>query len=158
MLRKRWARFQKQGLEGLRSQSKRPHNSPNKKITPQIESTILTLRKSRNLGARRIQSELLRNHQLKKGIATIRKVLKNHDVKPIIIYRKKSDFKRYAKLISGEKVQMDTCKIAPSLYQYTSIDDCTRYRVLRLYKRRTAANTLRRNAIPYSNISNGSWY
>lgn len=30
----------------------------------------------------------------------------------------------------------------PGLYQYTSIDDCTRYRVLRIYKRRTAANTL----------------
>jgi transposase InsO family protein len=37
---------------------------------------------------------------------------------------------------------MDTCKIAPGLYQYTSIDDCTKYRVLRLYNRRTAANTL----------------
>lgn len=141
-LRKWWSRFQKLGLNGLKSQRKRPHNSPNKKITPQIESTILTLRKSRNLGARRIQSELLRNHDLKIGLATIHKVLKKHDVKPIIIYRKKADFKRYAKLIPGERVQMDTCKIAPSLYQYTSIDDCTRYRVLRLYKRRTANNTL----------------
>lgn len=28
------------------------------------------------------------------------------------------------------------------MYQYTVIDDCTRYRVLRLYKRRTAANTV----------------
>jgi len=37
---------------------------------------------------------------------------------------------------------MDTSKIASGMYQYTSIDDCTRYRVLRLYKRRTAANTL----------------
>jgi len=37
---------------------------------------------------------------------------------------------------------MDTCKLGPGLYQYTSIDDCTRYRVLRIYKRRTAANTL----------------
>ena len=37
---------------------------------------------------------------------------------------------------------MDTCKIAPGLYQYTAVDDCTRYRVLRLYTRRTAANTL----------------
>ena len=37
---------------------------------------------------------------------------------------------------------MDTCKIGPVIYQYTSIDDCTRYRVLRIYKRRTAANTL----------------
>lgn len=37
---------------------------------------------------------------------------------------------------------MDTCKIGPGLYQYTSINGCTRYRVLRIYKRRTAANTL----------------
>ncbi|HDO1376098.1 TPA: DDE-type integrase/transposase/recombinase, partial [Aeromonas veronii] len=37
---------------------------------------------------------------------------------------------------------MDTCKIEPNLYQYTAIDDCTRYRVLRLYSRRTAANAL----------------
>lgn len=33
-------------------------------------------------------------------------------------------------------------KIGPGLYQYTSVDDCTRYRALRLYYRRTAANTL----------------
>lgn len=37
---------------------------------------------------------------------------------------------------------MDVCKIANNLYQYTAIDDCTRYKVLALYKRRTAANTL----------------
>ena len=37
---------------------------------------------------------------------------------------------------------MDVCKIAPGLYQYTSIDDCTRYRVLALYSRRTAANSI----------------
>lgn len=42
----------------------------------------------------------------------------------------------------GDRVQMDTRKIGPGLYQYTSVDDCTRYRVLRLYKRRTDANTL----------------
>jgi len=28
------------------------------------------------------------------------------------------------------------------LYQYTAIDDCTRYRVLQIYKKRTASNTL----------------
>ena len=37
---------------------------------------------------------------------------------------------------------MDACKIAPSLYQYTLIDDCTRYRALSLYKLRTASKTL----------------
>jgi transposase InsO family protein len=37
---------------------------------------------------------------------------------------------------------MDTCKIRPGLYQYTAIDDCSRWQVLGLYPRRTAANTL----------------
>jgi transposase InsO family protein len=37
---------------------------------------------------------------------------------------------------------MDVCRIAPGKYQYTAIDDCTRYRVLALFPRRTAANSL----------------
>lgn len=37
---------------------------------------------------------------------------------------------------------MDTCKMDPGLYQYTSVDNCTHCRILRLYFRRTAANTL----------------
>jgi hypothetical protein len=28
---------------------------------------------------------------------------------------------RYAKLTPGERIQMDTCKIAPAVYQYTAI-------------------------------------
>jgi hypothetical protein len=31
--------------------------------------------------------------------------------------------RRYAKEVPGERVQMDTCKIAPGLYQYTAVDD-----------------------------------
>lgn len=37
---------------------------------------------------------------------------------------------------------MDVCKIAPKLYQYTAIDDCTRLKVIRLYPRKQAINTL----------------
>ncbi len=33
-------------------------------------------------------------------------------------------------------------QIASGLYQYTAIDDCTRYKVVALYSRRTAKNTL----------------
>jgi transposase InsO family protein len=35
-----------------------------------------------------------------------------------------------------------SARLRPGLYQYTAIDDCTRYKVLRLYSRRTASNTL----------------
>ncbi|MBQ4852161.1 hypothetical protein CWB96_06300 [Pseudoalteromonas citrea] len=74
-LRKWWSRFQKHGVDGLNSLSKRPHSSLNQKLTQEIESQILTLRKSRSLSASRIQSELLRNEHIKLGIATIHKVL-----------------------------------------------------------------------------------
>ena len=37
---------------------------------------------------------------------------------------------------------MDVCKISNRLYQYTAVDDCTRYRVLGLASDKTAASTL----------------
>ena len=48
---------------------------------------------------------------------------------------------RYSRPVPGDRVQMDVCKIAPGVYQYIAIDDCSRYKVLRLYSRRTASNT-----------------
>lgn len=141
-LRKWWKRYQVQGIDGLKSQSRRPHSSPSAKIGPDHEKLILELRGERNLGARRIQSELKRLHEISLSIASIHKVLCRHQAKPLVKYRRKKDFIRYQRPIPGERVQMDTCKIAPGLYQYTAVDDCTRYRVLRTYARRTANNTL----------------
>lgn len=94
------------------------------------------------MGARRIQNELLRHHQLKFSLATIHKILTRNNAGPLKRLRRKKKFKRYQRRIPGDRVQMDTMKIAPGMYQYTAIDDCTRFRVLGLYKRRTAANTL----------------
>jgi transposase InsO family protein len=37
---------------------------------------------------------------------------------------------------------MDVCKIGPGCYQYTAVDDCSRYIVVGLFHRRTAVNTL----------------
>ncbi|MBF8877636.1 transposase [Escherichia coli] len=53
-------------------------------------------------------------------------------------------FYRYRELADegGVDALINRSRIGPGLYQYTSVDDCTRYRVLRLYSRRTAANTL----------------
>ena len=126
----------------MASQSKRPLKSPNTKVNQHIEDLLLQMRSSRNLGARRLQTELMRLHQISLSLATIHKVLTNHQVKPIKKFRRKADYLRYERPLPGDRVQMNTCKIASGLYQYTSIDDCTRYRVLRLYNHRTAANTL----------------
>jgi len=53
-LRKWYRRFKADGLKGLEDQSRRPLNSPNKKINNSILSIIKNMCKSRNLGARRI--------------------------------------------------------------------------------------------------------
>ncbi|MCA1612631.1 MAG: helix-turn-helix domain-containing protein, partial [Acidobacteria bacterium] len=58
-LRKWWRRFRAHGLEGLREHSRRPRKTPTPKVTSQYEVLILQLRRERNLGAKRIQAELL---------------------------------------------------------------------------------------------------
>ena len=141
-LRKWVKRYEDNGLKGLEDKIRRPHSSPGIKITSKIENLVLSMRSERNLGARRIQSELIRLHEIRLSLATIHKVLKKHEVKPIKKMRRKKDFKRYQRPIPGDRVQIDTCKIRPGIYQFTAVDDCTRFRVLDIYKRRTANNTL----------------
>ena len=82
-LRKWWRRYQEAGVAGLESQSRRPHSSPAAKVGDREEWLILNLRHGRNLGARRIQSELIRQHDLSLGLATVHKVLQKHQVKPV---------------------------------------------------------------------------
>jgi len=141
-LRKWTRRYSAQGEAGLQSRSRRPNLSPRARVSDQERALILQLRQDRRLGARRIQSELTRQHQIRFSLATIHKVLTRAGTKPLKRWRRKAHNKRYSRPIPGERVQMDTCKIAPRIYQYTAVDDCTRYRVLAIYPRRTAANTL----------------
>lgn len=76
-LRKWILRYQANGIDGLQSHSRRPLSSPNTKVSNHHENLILALRTQRNLGARRIQSELMRQHDMSLGLATIHKVLQN---------------------------------------------------------------------------------
>ena len=82
-------------------------------------------------------------HNITLSIRTIHKVLKKNKVSYLQkkrYYRKV--VRRYNCNIPGERVQMDVCKIANKLYQFTAIDDCTRYKVIALYPNRSADNTL----------------
>ena len=141
-LRKWYRRYLKDGLQGLVEQSKKPHSSPNRKLSIERIKLILSLRNERNLGARRIQTELIRLHNCPLSLASIHKALTTQQAQPIKKLKRKKKFKRYSRPIPGDRIQMDTCKIAPGTYQYTAVDDCSRWRVLEIYKRRTANNTL----------------
>jgi transposase-like protein len=75
-LRKWWVRVQAQGMEGLTSRSRRPHESPRRALTSERVHAILILRDERNLGPKRIQAEWLRLHNVRLSSATIWKVLR----------------------------------------------------------------------------------
>ena len=142
-LRKWFRRYQEHGEPGLLDQSRRPHSSPARKTTKEIESYILDLRKKRNLGAKRISSELLRLRDITLSAPVIQKVLVRQGLGelPARLKRRKHPI-RYNRPIPGDRVQMDVCKIGPGMYHYAAIDDCSRYKVLGLYPRRTAVNTI----------------
>ena len=140
-LRKWLLRYKAEGNAGLESRSHRHQKSPNTKVSKIHEQWILKYRKAQ-LGARRIQSELIWRHNFHLSLATIHKVLKRNKVLPLRKISRKNHLKRYERAIPGDRVQMDTMKIQPGLYQYTAEDDCSRFLVAGVYPRPTTANIL----------------
>jgi transposase InsO family protein len=116
---------------------------PAPKVTTHYEKLILEFRRERNLDAKRIQAELLRHHDWRISTATIWKILTRHQVPPLRRHRTPQSPIRYRRPVTGERVQVDITKIAPGIYQYTAVDDYTRFRVLGIYSRRTAKNSPR---------------
>ena len=136
-------RYEKLGINGLKTLSRRPHHCPGQKIFLPQEQLILKIRK-KHFGVRRIQIELIRHHKMKFAMGTIHKVLIRHGVNRMDRKQKcRRKFKRYQKEIPGDRVQLDVFKVALGVYQYTAIDDCTRFRVLDLQPRKNSKATLR---------------
>jgi transposase InsO family protein len=111
---------------------------------PDSEAQILKLRATRQLGAKRLCNERLRLQEIVLSPPTVQKILNRHRQGRLIArptWRKQP--KRYNRPVPGDRVQVDVCKIAPGLYHYAAVDDCSRYRVLGVYTHRTAASTLR---------------
>jgi transposase InsO family protein len=128
--------------EGLADRSRKPYKLARQKVDDETINLILDIRDVYRFGKIRICSHLLQHHQIRISPSTIARVLEKYDRKLLKRYRKPQEFKRYAKDIPGERVQMDVCKISIGIYQYTAIDDCSRFRVLHIYSRRTAKNSI----------------
>lgn len=143
-LRKWWRRYLANGAAGLASRSRRPRRCAGRKVFPREEQLIREMRKERRLGTTRLRNELLRIHGLRLSPATVHKVLLRHQLNRLPQRRLwRHHRRRYSRPIPGDRVQMDVCKIGPGCYQYTAVDDCSRYLVVGLFSRRTATNTLR---------------
>lgn len=141
----RWyERYQKEGEQGLRDRSRRPHNSPRATQT-EVVAKIVYLRENYHFGPWKIQMYLKRYHKItisKTGIWRILKRLEMNRLPYNQSYKRHTErWKRYEKPQPGHRIQVDVkfLERIPNTrkryYQYTAIDDCTRLRVLRIYER-----------------------
>ena len=109
-LRKWVQRFQTNGEEGLTSRSTRPSRSPAQRIDKTVREAILELRRSKNIGARRIQIELGFTRDLWLSRTIIQRTLDCAGVKPLKRPRRPEKPKRYNRPVPGDRVQMDTMR------------------------------------------------
>lgn len=139
----RWIkRYEENGFAGLSDKSQRPINLSNLKVDKELENIILNIRKKFSWGPQRISNYLLRTKRLRVSPMTVWRVLDKNGVKPVLRRRKKSEFKRYNKLIPGERIQLDVTKLRNRVYQFTAIDDCTRLKVIRLYENKKCESSI----------------
>ena len=98
--------------------SRRPRTSPGRKVLAEREGLILRLRRERKLGIKTLRNELARRHGLELALDTIHKVLVRHGENRLKRPRlRRKGTKRYSRPVPGDRVQTDTCEIAPGLYQ-----------------------------------------
>ncbi|HEY6203428.1 MAG TPA: IS481 family transposase [Candidatus Limnocylindria bacterium] len=131
------------GEAGLRDRSSRPHRSP-RATAEDVVGKIVYLRQSYHFGPLKIAMYLKRYHDLQLSQSGIWRILRRLGLSRLPAsqrYRRyRERWKRYEKPQPGHQVQIDVKFIAPlkgarkTYYQFTAIDDCTRLRVLRLYR------------------------
>lgn len=151
--RRRW---QASGLPGLvpRYPPKRPRRIPN--------DTVRLLEHARcdlQFGAVRTRIWLERVHRIRVAAATIRRICQDLGYPPVrrTPKRRPRQLTLFSKERPGDCVQVDVkeVKIAgQKCFQYTALDDCTRYRILRLYPRKNHWTSLEffstvRQALPF---------
>ncbi len=134
-------RFEKYGMEGLRAGPRRP-SMIRYRIPPEVIALILRIREERRYGAVRMSLYLQRHYQVYVSPTTIMKIFRRHHVGRVSLKRYRPGPKQQAEgplPVPGHSVQVDV-KFVPRVgrarqrfYQFTAIDEATRYRVLRVY-------------------------
>src|SRR5713101_1507491 len=132
-------RFEKKGLDGLRDLKRRPHHI-RYRIPPEIVSLILRIREERRYGAFRTSLYLQRHYHAYVSPTTIFKIFRRHHVGRISLtnYLPGPNLSDAPLQVPGRSVQLDV-KFVPRVgrarqrfYQFTAIDEATRFRVLRI--------------------------
>ncbi len=100
-------RYKEKGLEGLSDLSKRPHNIKYRKITSELEETILDLRLNKRFGCSRIKFRLRKVGGTSLSTRTIYKILNRHCLNILKCQYRKRRYKRFAMKHPNDMLQMD---------------------------------------------------
>src|SRR4249919_1627662 len=142
-------RYKQKGIEGLLDNSKRPHYTPYRKVTSEIEETILDLRLTKRFGCNRIKLRLRKVVGISLSTRTIYKILKRHGLNVLKCQAKIRRYKRFAMRHPNEMVQMDI--LGPfylsnssqrNYYIISCLDDCSRKVASRWSKRKRSVDIL----------------
>ena len=140
-------RYDVYGVDGLKNQSRKPHNIKNVKVTEELEKLVLELRLNNRFGPMRIRFRLKRKYGVSLGTKTIYNLLKRHKLN-VLAVKLKRKYKRFEMKHPNELVQMDTkgpfyLKASRTKhYLIHVIDDCSRKVVSKWCNRRTSEAAL----------------
>jgi len=143
--------YLKHGEVGLINAKPVPKSHPNQ--TPdEVVEKVLHLRRKYHLGPIRIVWYLERYHSVSISDAGVYRILRRHGLNrlPRGTRLRKIHTTRYNKQVPGHHIQMDVKfltfrgKQGQKLkrYQFTAIDDATRVRAMKIYKRHTQASAI----------------
>jgi len=139
-------RYLSLGLEGLKSKSSRPHKIQ-RWLPKDIRDTIIELRLKRHYGPARMSWYIRQKYGWFVSKNTIWRLYKEYGLNKLKYKTKWQRYpQRYDKAYPGERVQVDvkfldkTSFAGKRYYQFTAIDDCTRYRILRIYDHNNVTN------------------
>ncbi len=140
-------RYDTYGIDGLKNQSRKPHNIKNLKVTEELEKLVLELRLNNRFGPMRIRFRLKRKYGVSLGTKTIYNLLKRHKFN-VLAVKLKRKYKRFEMKHPNELVQMDTkgpfyLKASRTKHYFIHvIDYCSRKVVSKWCNRRTSEGAL----------------
>jgi transposase InsO family protein len=148
----RWKEaYEKAGIEGLIRKKPIAKSHP-RQLPPEVVEKILHLRCTYHLGPQRITWYLERYHGVKTSCSSVYRTLVRNGMRrlPKKVGRRAIHTRRYAKRVPGHHIQVDVKFLSLMTddgskvrrFQYTAIDDATRIRALKIYRRHNQKNAI----------------
>lgn len=137
----RWIAKYDGTLESLVDKSSRPHHHPNEHSEKEKRMVLRVQSHNKRLGLVCLWQHLKANHNYTRRVSSLYRLLRREGIIPPPGRQRKHKSKPYEQMqIPGERIQVDVKHVPKAcltgalsrrkLYQYTAIDECTRWRYI----------------------------